>query len=281
MTLRYSPDELVHESSNPLLDTHESWARVKLGDIADILNGAAFKSDYFTKGGSGLPLLRIRDVGQNKTDAFYTGEFNDRYLVEPGSLVVGMDGDFRIARWDGPTALLNQRVCKLTVQHPEHFDDRFLLYVLPGYLDEIHSKTSAVTVKHLSSRTLQDLPLPLPPLAEQHRIVEAIEEQFSRLDAADRLLDKVQLRLGQLSSAAVLDLFDGDWEWSALGDIAEIAGGVTKDSKRQGDPAFVEVPYLRVANVQRGHLDLSEVTTIRVPPAKAEALELQVGDVLF
>jgi type I restriction enzyme S subunit len=43
----------------------------------------------------------------------------------------------------------------------------------------------------------------------------------------------------------------------------------------------VEVPYLRVANVQRGFLDLSGVTTIRVPPEKAEALALRPGDVLF
>jgi type I restriction enzyme S subunit len=70
-------------------------------------------------------------------------------------------------------------------------------------------------------------------------------------------------------------------KWTTLGEIAEIVGGVTKDSKRQQDPSFVEVPYLRVANVQRGYLDLTEVTTIKVPPDKAKALRLEPGDVLF
>ena len=60
-----------------------------------------------------------------------------------------------------------------------------------------------------------------------------------------------------------------------------MVGGVTKDSKKQGDPSFVEVPYLRVANVQRGRLNLDTVTHIRVDPAKAKALRLREGDVLL
>ena len=58
-------------------------------------------------------------------------------------------------------------------------------------------------------------------------------------------------------------------------------GGVTKDSKREADPGYVEYPYLRVANVQRGFLDLSVVTTIRAHHDKAEKLVLQHGDILF
>ncbi|MDG4793017.1 restriction endonuclease subunit S [Micromonospora sp. WMMD1082] len=71
------------------------------------------------------------------------------------------------------------------------------------------------------------------------------------------------------------------WRWAALGEIADVVGGVTKDSKLQSRPDLVEVPYLRVANVQRGRIDLSSVATIRVPPRKAAQLELQSGDVLL
>ncbi|MFG1955583.1 restriction endonuclease subunit S [Micromonospora sp. NPDC048830] len=71
------------------------------------------------------------------------------------------------------------------------------------------------------------------------------------------------------------------WRWATLGEIADVVGGVTKDSKLQSRPDLVEVPYLRVANVQRGRIDLSNVATIRVPPQKAAQLELQPGDVLL
>jgi type I restriction enzyme S subunit len=71
------------------------------------------------------------------------------------------------------------------------------------------------------------------------------------------------------------------WTWRTLGEIAEVVGGVTKDTKKQADPRNVEVPYLRVANVQRGRLDLSNVATIRVPAETAKRLELRRGDVLL
>lgn len=280
MTLRVHPDEIVQESESALLAIHSSWERTRLADVADVLNGFAFKSMSFSKS-EGVPLLRIRDVGGSGTETNYVGDFDPLYLVQPGNIVVGMDGDFRVARWKGPVALLNQRVCKISVQDEGLYDAGFLFYALPGYLDAINALTSSVTVKHLSSRTVQDIPLPLPPLAEQLRIKSAIEEHFSRLDAAEESLRRARQKLDVLRTRAVEAAFAGDWRWTTLGEIAGIVGGVTKDSKRQSDPSFVEVPYLRVANVQRGFLNLTEVATIRVPPEKAEALQLQAGDVLF
>jgi type I restriction enzyme, S subunit len=280
VTLRVHPDEIVQESESALLAIHSSWERTRLADVADVLNGFAFKSVSFSKS-EGVPLLRIRDVGSSGTETNYVGDFDPLYLVEPGNIVVGMDGDFRVARWTGPTALLNQRVCKISVRDEGLYDAGFLFYALPGYLDAINALTSSVTVKHLSSRTVQDIPLPLPPLAEQWRIKAAIEEQFSGLDAADEYLRRARQKLDVLRTRAVEAAFAGDWRSTTLGEIAEIVGGVAKDAKRQSDPSFVEVPYLRVANVQRGFLNLTEVATIRVPSDKAKALELRAGDVLF
>jgi type I restriction enzyme S subunit len=124
--------------------------------------------------------------------------------------------------------------------------------------------------------------VPLPPFAEQNRIVAAMEEQFSRLDSATAILVSAGKWLERLRSATFATAFRKDrWPRTTLGDIADVVGGVTKDSKRQDDPGNVEVPYLRVANVQRGYLDLREITTIRVPAEKASRLRLQRGDILF
>lgn len=282
MTLRLHPDEIVDQSASPLLSIAPSWERVRLGEVADIVNGAAFKSSLFNNDGRGEPLVRIRDVGGDEAQVHYDGPYEKRHVIDHGDLLVGMDGDFRVARWGGGRALLNQRVCRVAVKDPDLYDERLLLYVLQPYLDAVHAVTSSVTVKHLSSRTVQDLPIPLPPRAEQGRIVAAIEEHLSRLDAAEAVLRSAEERVALLAQAGVRELFKSrPWPWKTLGDIAEIKGGVTKDSKRQSDPAFVEVPYLRVANVQRGRLDLSDVTTIRVHPDKAKALRLEPGDVLM
>ncbi len=243
MTLRVHPDTIVEESTSPLLAIHPTWERVRLSDVADVLNGFAFKSTYFSNS-EGVPLLRIRDVGRSRTEAFYTGEFDPVYLVDPGSLVVGMDGDFRVARWKGLPALLNQRVCKISVRDEGVYDPGFLFYALPGYLDAINARTSSITVKHLSSRTVQEIPLPLPPPAEQRRIVAAIEEHFSRLDAADESLRRANRRLRALRSRVLSAILELSWPHVAVGDIAHVGSGATP--KRGHDAYWVDgtIPWV-------------------------------------
>jgi type I restriction enzyme, S subunit len=71
------------------------------------------------------------------------------------------------------------------------------------------------------------------------------------------------------------------WVWASLDMLGEIASGVAKGIKRNAGTVVREVPYLRVANVQRGYLDLSEVKTILATERDIEELTLVDGDVLF
>jgi type I restriction enzyme S subunit len=123
--------------------------------------------------------------------------------------------------------------------------------------------------------------IPLPPRSEQERIVTAIEEAFARIDAGVAGLQRVRRQLEILRNSALKALSNDGGQWVKLGEIAEVVGGVTKDTKRQTDPSYVEVPYLRVANVQRGYLDLGVLTTIRVPASTVERLRLEPDDILF
>ena len=174
MALGYSPKEIVESGEFPLLAKHPSWERVDLQEIAIVQNGYAFPSTNFTKG-IGLPLIRIRDIDKRDTEDYFQGDYPSDYVVNNGDILIGMDGDFNIARWKGKQALLNQRVCRI-IPTTNLYDEKFLVFVLPSFLKAINEKTSSVTVKHLSSRTICDIPLPLPPLPEQHRIVAKIEE---------------------------------------------------------------------------------------------------------
>ncbi|HBN8545283.1 TPA: restriction endonuclease subunit S [Pseudomonas aeruginosa] len=71
------------------------------------------------------------------------------------------------------------------------------------------------------------------------------------------------------------------WVWASLDMLGEIASGVAKGSKIGAGLEVREVPYLRVANVQRGYLDLSEVKTILATERDIAELTLKSGDVLF
>lgn len=184
-------------------------------------------------------------------------------------------------------------------------DRRFLNYYLNSA--DYRGLANGTTRLKLTQAAMRRLPVPVPDLEEQCRIVDVLEDHLSRIDAADQGLQASIAKLNRLRertivhaltmsdeperSTAALDAagtVDGDlptlpvgWSWARLGDVAEVVGGITKDAKKQADPTFVEVPYLRVANVQRGHLNLDMVTTIRVDPTKAKALTLEQGDVLL
>ena len=139
------------------------WQTKKLGELLDIQNGYAFDSRAFSVAGE-MPLIRIRDLkaGVN-TETRYTGNYDQKYLVEAGDLLIGMDGEFGCYEWKGNHALLNQRVCRL-----QSFSNvllpRFLFYGINSYLKDIENVTGFTTVKHISSKQIVDIDFPTPPL---------------------------------------------------------------------------------------------------------------------
>ncbi len=256
MALTVSLDEIIG-GGNPLLGIKPHWSRIRLGDIGEVLNGFAFKAELFTREG-GMPLIRIRDVGRDASETFYSGEFDERYVVNVGDLLVGMDGDFNCARWRGPRSLLNQRVCKIKVDESVYLP-RFLDYVLPGYLKAINDVTSSVTVKHLSSRTIQDIPLPLPPMEEQREIVAELEKQFSRLDEAVTNLQRVKANLKRYERATITSLTNPEsFDACVSGTVADVA--ISLDNMRkpvnklERAKRLGNIPYLG-ANGQTGWID--------------------------
>ena len=123
---------------------------VELKNYVDILSGFAFNSQLFNDKNDGMPLIRIRDVGKNFSKTFYPGHYDEKFLVKKGDYLIGMDGDFRLSEWQGENALLNQRVCKISVAQPDKLNEKYLLHFLPKELKAIEDSTSFATVKHLS-----------------------------------------------------------------------------------------------------------------------------------
>ena len=82
-------------------------------------------------------------------------------------------------------------------------------YVLPGYLSAINANTPSVTVKHLSSKTVSEIGLPLPPRAEQTRIVDKLEELLSDLDAGVAELKAAQKKLAQYRQSLLKAAVEG------------------------------------------------------------------------
>lgn len=221
MAFNITVKEVIAKDKTGLLTQHSSWERVPLSEVATILNGAPFDSAHFSNT-EGFPLIRIRDVTAGTTSTFYRGKYDEMYLVNSRDLLVGMDGDFNSAFWGSEPALLNQRVCKIT-PNENWYSMKLLSYLLPGYLTAINEHTSAITVKHLSSKTIGDIDLPLPPLNEQARIVEKLEELLSDLDAGVNELKAAQKKLGQYRQSLLKAAVEGDLtaDWRSKNTVKE------------------------------------------------------------
>ena len=170
----------ISEDEKPF-DIPDSWEWVKLYDCVSILYGYPFESNMFNEDGFGFPLIRIRDVLPARTKTYTTEVADERYVIKKGDMLVGMDGNFNVRFWNSEPAYLNQRVCKIETKEEVLFQ-KFLYYYFPIALEEIFKSVSYVTVKHLSDKHLRTMYIPLPPLAEQKRIVAKIEEVFKEID---------------------------------------------------------------------------------------------------
>jgi type I restriction enzyme S subunit len=161
----------------------KGWNRKRLGDVLEVQNGFAFDSTRFNPS-KGPPLIRIRSLKLGiETETRYGGEYEDKYMVRVGDLLIGMDGEFGCYEWKGEPSLLNQRVCRLQGFSGELLP-RFLFYGVNDYLKAIEDVTGFATVKHLSSKQILAIEFPVPPLAEQRRIVGVLDEAFASLATA-------------------------------------------------------------------------------------------------
>jgi type I restriction enzyme, S subunit len=159
-------------------------------------------------------------------------------------------------------------------------DPDYLTHVLSFY--DVTKLVSGTTRPKLTKGNAELIQIPLPSLSDQQRIAGQLE-QTDRL----RRTRRYALELTDtFLPAAFLQLF-GDlrdnrrkWHFAELEANSEIVSGVAKGQKYR-DRQTTAVPYLRVANVQDGHLDLAEIKTIRVPPEEVEALRLKPGDVVM
>ena len=199
------------------------WPEKKIGDLTEVLSGFAFDSQFFNNE-MGFKLIRIRDVVRGFSETFYNGKFEDRYVVKEGDFLIGMDGEFNIAKWGKEPALLNQRVCKITVKN-NLLDEKYLFHFLPKQLKLIEDVTPFVTVKHLSVKKINEIKIPLPPLAEQQRIAAV-------LDTAERILKQREsaiAKLDQLASTTFDEMYDelDSVSTKSLGEILDLQRGAS------------------------------------------------------
>lgn len=275
----------------------ENWVWVRLGAIAEIVTGGTPSKKHPEYYGGNFPFYKPSDLDQGRLtyDA-------SEYLSEEGKKVsriipknstavccIGSIGKCGYLMCEGTTnQQINSAIPKI--------NSLCLYYYLctENFVQNLLSMASATTIAIVNKSKMESCAFPLPPLSEQQRIVERIEELFAKLDEAKERLQEVADSFAVRKAAILHKAFTGEmtkqwrlengvsdesWEEKKLHEVAFVQTGVMKGKHYNGETKLL--PYLRVANVQDGYLKLDEIKEIAIDVNLIERYSLRKGDVLF
>jgi type I restriction enzyme S subunit len=210
------------------------WEWNKLGNIAEYINGSAFKpSDW--NNSIGLPIIRIQNLNGNNSYNYFDGDVKEKYLVENGDILISWSASLDVYKWNNGKAILNQHIFNTKINR-KIVDENFFYLLIKFALDEIKSQVHGVGMQHITKGKFEKIVIPFPPISEQKQIVSVLDKTFEKLDKAIILVKENIQKLKQLNESVLGDVFNSLLlkkrlvKLETLGNIS--AGGTPLRSKR-------------------------------------------------
>ena len=261
-----------------------------LTQFANLLNGYAFKSKNYVN--SGIRVIRIANVQDgyisDEKPCFYpldTVEDISKYILRENDFLVSLTGNVgRVALLteDFLPAALNQRVSCIRIKD-ENLLPKFLFYYFlrKQFQKDCINASQGVAQLNLSTKWLEQYPIPVLSIEEQNRVVARIEELFSELDNGVETLKKTKQQLAVYRQAVLKEAFENCKPLSSIRDMSTL---VTSGSRGWAQFYASEgAKFIRIGNLTRDSIDIDFSDTQYVNlPDKAEGLrsKLQPNDVL-
>ena len=185
--------EITCDNAHYTFKVPTGWIMCKLGEICALENGYAFSSDDYKQ--QGIPLVRISNISDNTINlngcVFVKKEVDDRFIVKNGDLLIALSGATtgKMGVYENENiAYLNQRVGNLKIKKnvllPEYRN-----YYMFSQIEKILKLAYGGAQPNISSKIICELQFLLPPLMEQKRIVQKIEELYSYFDNIQKALE--------------------------------------------------------------------------------------------
>ena len=277
----------------------QDWQLSKIGSLYTQRNEKVSDKDY-------QPLsVTMQGILPQLATAAKTDDGDNRKLVRVGDFAINSRSDRRgscgISPLDGSVSLINIILTPRTAMHPGYYN---WLFHTTLFADEFYKWGHGIVADLWTTRwqEMKSITVPVPEYAEQERIAAFLDAECAEIDT---VLEKTRASIEEykkLKQAVITQavtkgirgdrpMKDSGIEW--IGDIpaewrktqlrhcAAIKSGITLGKKYEKTDSLVERPYLRVANVQDGYVDLSVLTTIEVTQDEDLKYRLRAGDVLM
>ena len=257
------------------------WAWARVDELCEVTLGQSPPGSSYNDTGQGSPFL------QGKAEFGATHPSIRKWTTQPkkhaaaGSVLVSVRAPV------GPTNLapvdcsIGRGLAALMPREP--IAPKFMLWAMRASENRLAEQASGSTFDAITGAQLREHRVPVPPLPEQERIVTAIEEHFSRLDAVDAALDAAVLRcqavVKSILVGAIPHELPSDWRTTTVNEAGETGLGRQRSPKYHRGPNMK--PYLRVANVFEDRIDASDLMEMHFGEDDFAKYRLEVGDVLL
>jgi type I restriction enzyme S subunit len=268
----------------------ERWAKSKLFELAEYINGKAFKPEEWEK--EGTPIIRIENLTDEKAPFnYYRDECEEKYKIVDGNLLVSWSATLDAFIWQRGSAYLNQHIFKVVPS--ENKVNKFFLYFLLRYsMKKLRENIHGATMQHITKPKFDNFEVIHPKeIDDQIRIARELERKMAEIEKMRQAALSQKEAIAAMPGAILRDVFpykDGGklpegWRWVSLGDVStKISKGTTPTTLGHN---FVSsgIPFLRAEDIQSGAIDSSKVV-LYISQKTHDFLsrsKLQPGDLLI
>lgn len=165
------------------------WEVTKQGDIANFLNGRAYKQTEFTK--SGTPIIRIQNLTGGNNYVYSDMQLEENKYVDYGDLIYAWSATFGPYIWKGSKSIYHYHIWKIEVNE-NLLDKYFFFYRLDQLSVEMHSQKNGSAFAHITKGGMESHLVPLPPLKEQQEIADILSSVDEDIDGYEQEKEKYE-----------------------------------------------------------------------------------------
>ena len=279
---------------SPLGRIPKGWRSTTLGEVADYINGFAFKPHHWRE--TGLPIIRIAQMLDPLEPADRCPvAIPERHVVQDGELLFSWSATLAVVVWDRGPALVNQHIFRVVPRGGIHRN--FLYHLLAACMDRLAAQSHGTTMKHVTRGDLLPFAVVIPPEDEQCRIADILDTVDDAIRQTERVIAKLeQVKAGMLQDLLTRGIDDNGevrdperypeqfkdsplgripkgWRSTTLGEVADYINGFAFKPHHWRESGL---PIIRIAQM----LDPLE-SVDRCPVAIPERHVVQDGELLF
>ena len=251
-----------------------NWCECKLEDVCSLENG--IKSTDLN-----LPLLDAKYL-RGKKEAEYR---NNGVILNSGDYVILVDGENSGEIFSIPQKGIMGSTFKL-LNFTSFCEKKYVLYFIHSYQDLFRTNKKGAAIPHLNKEIFKNLEVPVPPLAEQGRIVEKIEEIFAKIDAGVEKLKSAQEKIKQYKQSVLHSAFTGklykttEWKNAELKDVCK---KITDGSHNPPGKQYSGIPMLSGQNIKNNRINFDDFRFISEKDYEFELKRtpIESGDILL